>query len=498
MRVLLIHTFISSQSAPAFMVEPLGLISLATYLEQKSGGEYNIRILDLYALGYENVVRKGDIFIRGLSQDDEIIKHVNLFLPEIVGISINFTSYSLDAYNVAKLIKRTFPFVKIVLGGAHATMEADSILREHDYVDYIVRGEGEVTFYELVSTIKNNGNISAIKGLSYKQNGVVIKNPERELIENLDDLPIPNREYVDMIKYFKTLEDVKGGFSKNIAVASMMTSRGCPFNCIFCSTKNMWKRRWRAHSAERVAQEIEELVFKYGIKEISINDDQFILDKKRVMKICDLVIKKKLKVIFVLPSGTSIWLMDYELMEKMKKAGFYRLCFPIESGNKNTLKFIRKPIDLDKTKKMIEVANKIGFWTTGFFIIGFPYETKEEIMETIKYAYNSKLDAINMYIASPYPGAEMYEIYRQEGLLDEDKECMSFFRSDLDTKTMKAEELQAIRVEAQKGYLMHRVKFLVNPINFYIYFLPKIQNLTDLKYAIKQFFRVRSINKNLS
>lgn len=497
MRVLLIHTYISSKFVPAFMVEPLGLISIATYFERKSSGEDNIRILDLYALGYENVVKKGDIFIRGLSQNDEILKHVNLFLPEIVGISCMFTSYSSDAYNVAKLIKKAFPFVKIVLGGAHATMEADSILREHEYIDYIVRGEGEVTFYELVSAIKNNGNISAIKGLSYKQNGFVIKNPERELIENLDDLPIPNRDYVDMSKYFKTLEDIKGGFSKNIAVASMMSSRGCPYNCIFCSTKNMWKRRWRAHSAERVVQEIEELVFKYGINEISINDDQFILDKKRVMKICDLLIKKKLKLSFVLPAGASIWLMDYELIQKMKRVGFYRLGFPIESGNKNTLKFIRKPVDLDKAKKMIEVANRLGFWTTGFFIIGFPYETKEEIMETIKYAYNSKLDAINIYIASPYPGAEMYEIYRQEGLLDEDIEYMSFFRSDLDTKTMKAEELQAIRVAAQKGYLMHRVKFLMNPINFYMYFLPKIQNSTDLKYAIKQFLRVRSINQKL-
>lgn len=497
MEVLLIHTYITSRSAPAVMVEPLGLISLATYFNQKSNGEDTINILDLYALGYDNIVQEGDTYVRGLSQENEIIKHLKSFSPDIVGISINFTSYSLDAYAVAKLVKKTLPSVKIVFGGAHATMDADSILQEIEDVNYIVRSEGELTFYELVNTIKENGDISKVKGVTYRQSGYIHKNPDRELVKNLDDLPIPNRKYIDMDAYFKTLEEVKGGFSKNVEIASIMTSRGCPFTCVFCSTKNMWKRHWRGFSAERVVEEIEGLVNEYGVKEISINDDQFILNKERVMKICDLLIAKKMTLNFVLPSGTSVWLLNYRLLKKMKRAGFYRICFPIESANRNTMDFIKKPIDLGQAKEMIELANRLGYWTTGFFIIGFPFETREEINETMEYAYNSRLDAINIYVATPYPGSEMYEIYRQNGLLNDDKKYVSFFKSDLDTKTMSSDEIQTIRTMAQKRYLMHRVKFLMNPINFYLYFLPKIRSLSDLRYAIKQFLRVRIINKKL-
>ena len=269
-----------------------------------------------------------------------------------------------------------------------------------------------------------------------------------------------------------------------------MTSRGCPFNCIFCSTKMMWKRQWRALSAERVIEDIEYMVKNFGVREIIIYDDQFIVDKKRVHRICDLIIEKKLNITLSLPAGTSAWLLDKALLRKMKKAGFYRLCFPIETGNENTIKFIRKNINLNEVLKKIRLANKLGFWTQGNFIIGFPYETREEIEETIRFAYNSGLDYVVFYIAKPYAGSEMYEIYKKEGLLTKVGPCSDILVSDCDTKTMKASELNKIYSRAVKGYLPYKFVWYLKPYNFYNYLLPKFRTFQGISYSMKLFYLI--------
>jgi len=247
----------------------------------------------------------------------------------------------------------------------------------------------------------------------------------------------------------------------------------------------MWRRHWRPRSTSNVIREIEYLVNEYGIKEIAIQDDQFIIDRQRVHEICDAIIQSKLKISLSIPSGTSIWLVDYDLLKKMKKAGFYRLCFPIETGNERTLKFIRKPVNLAKVKETIRLVNGLGYWTQGNFILGFPHETREEIQETISYAYNSGLDYVMFFIAKPYAGSEMYEIYKNEGLLGEVVRSSHIERSDYDTKTMKAEELNEIYKKAVMGFWAHKIIFYLKPLNFYNYVLPKFRSFGDIQYAFK-------------
>ena len=241
-------------------------------------------------------------------------------------------------------------------------------------------------------------------------------------------------------------------------------------------------------------KEIEYLVNEYDIKEIVIMDDQFLIDKERIYKICDLLIQKKIKINFNLQQGASVWMIEFNLLKKMREAGFYILSFPIETGNKNTLKFIRKPIDLVGVNQVIRQANRLGYWTLAHFIIGFPYETKEDIFETIRYAYTSGVDYALFLIAQPFPGSEMHEIYKKEGLLDVTTRDSHYEHSKYNTINLKAKELNKIYNNAVRGFLLHKIIFYLNPINFYAYLLPKLASFEDIRYAIK-VVRVLIINR---
>jgi len=322
------------------------------------------------------------------------------------------------------------------------------------------------------------------------------------LIKDLDILPIPDRSFIDM-EFYKESNKKCVWYVRKTPVATIMTSRGCPYNCIFCSTKVVWKKRWRPRSLEKVFEEIEHLVSKYGIREIIINDDQFFTKRNRIDEFCKYFIKRKLDLNFSVDSGVSVWLVDKELLEIMRKAGFYSIRFPIETGNEVTLKFIRKPVDLLKTKELIKEANKLGFWTSANFIIGFPYETRQEIEETIRYALSSKLDYASFLIAKPNAGSDLYEIFKKEGLLDKNVVRAShFYRSDYDTATMKAKELNDILENVAKKWFIHKLNFFLNPINIFNYLLPKLKSKDDWRYFFKIFrvifeYKIKPLFKNI-
>lgn len=489
MRILLVHPYITSDSPHGILTEPLGLICLASYLSEHS--EHNVEILDLFALGFNKIEKIGPLYRKGLSNSDRIISLISEYNPDVIGITCNFTACAPDTFEIAKLIKDNFRVI-LVLGGAHATIESENILKNNQAVDIVVKGEGEVTLKELLEAIEQGRNFEFIEGISYKnRNGEIKSNPKRKLIGDLDCLPLPDRKKLAMEVYLKT-NRMALPFAKRQPIVSIMTSRGCPYDCVFCSTKVVWERRWRPRSPQKVIEEIEMLIRDYGIKEVAIYDDQFMADKNRVQQICDLLIEKALNITLSIPAGTSVWLADEDLLKKMKKAGFYRLCFPIETGNEKTLKFIKKPVNLTKAKKTIELTNRIGIWTQGNFIIGFPYETKQEIQTTIDYAFQSGLDYAIFFIAKPYAGSEMYEIFKKEGLLVDIARGSNIDSADYDTKTMKTSELQLLRDKASRHYLIAKALFYLNPINFYNYLLPKISSKEDIVYAVKILFRISS------
>lgn len=336
-------------------------------------------------------------------------------------------------------------------------------------------------------TVTDQTGFEHIEGLTFrKKNGEIISNPDRKLEGDINSFPPLNRKFID-VETYKVILSKAFPFAKKSPIATLMTSRGCPYDCVFCSVKIMWTRSYRKGTPDRVVKEIDDLVYNYGIKEIAIIDDQFLLDKKRIHEICDHIIEKKMNICLTIPGGTSVWLVDLPLLKKMKQAGFYRLNFPIESGCAKTVKFIKKPVNLKKTLKVIEYATKLGYWTQGNFIIGFPYETKEDILESLDYAYSSGIDYVFFYIAQVYPGTELYEIMKNEGLLNNVDRGSHFQRTNFNTTTLSAEELERIHAKAVNGFLPHKLKFYLKPRNFYDYLLPKFKSIEDIKYALRIF-----------
>jgi radical SAM superfamily enzyme YgiQ (UPF0313 family) len=495
MNVLLIHPYITIREPNVDLNEPLGLVSLATYLRDVLGDTVRVEILDLYQLGEDKPRSIGDgQYILGLKDRSVIEQTFSRFQPDLVGIACNFTAYAQDALEVASAVKDVAPHTPIVMGGAHATMDSKGLLEEHSCVDFVVRNEGEITLRELVTAIDEGLPLSSIDGLSYRDtDNKVLENPNRKFISDIDVLPIPDRSFINMHQYMRFRRRTTW-YTRKRPIASIITSRGCPFDCVFCSTKVMWRRKWRPRSVAKVTEEIEILASDYGAREITIFDDQFFTDRKRVEKFCEYFAARKPKLAFSYDAGTSPWLVDEALLKQMKKAGFYALRFPIETGNPQTLKFIKKPVNLAKARDIVRSANRLGYWTSGNFILGFPYETREEMEETIQYAYGCGLDFASFIAARPHRGSELYDIFEKEGLLDSGVIHTSVFDvSDYDSTQMSAEEITGMITRAAKGWYAQKLKFYLHPLNFVMYFLPKFKSLGDVLYGFRMCLRILSV-----
>jgi len=498
MNIILIHPYIVVRELDIHMSEPIGLVSLATYLKHVFGKEINVSILDLYAMGAENPQPKGDMYVKGLNDETQIHVEISKVKPDLIGITCCFTGYFAEALEIAAIAKRLYPDVPIVMGGTHATLEAKTILRDKKEIDFIVTHEGEITLEQLVRSLKGEIPCESVDGLCFRaSDNSVIENPSRKFISDLDILPIPDRKFIDM-EFYKKYNHKFFNFSRKKPVATVMTSRGCPYKCTYCGSVNMWKRRYRARGLAQVIKEIEMLASEYGIREICLLDDQFIMKKERIYEFCDYFIKNnKYNLAFSNIAGISVWLADDDiLLDKMRKAGFYKMTVPVETGNTDTIKFIQKPIDLDQVNRLISKANKLGYWTGAFFIIGFPHETKEQIMETIDFAYNSELDMAHFFVAQPYIGTELYDIFQQEKLLAKETIPGTFiFHSWHDTLTMTAGELNEIQAKATRGWILHKIFFYLKPKNFFNNLLSKFKTWSDFRYSMGIFLML--INRNI-
>jgi len=248
---------------------------------------------------------------------------------------------------------------------------------------------------------------------------------------------------------------------------------------------------WRPRSIPKIVEEIETMVDRYGIREIVINDDQFLMKKERVHEFCDAFISRGLGISFSYEAGVSTWLVDEPLLAKMRRAGFFSLKFAIESGCAETLRFIRKPVNLETTKTLIATANRLGFWTFGNFLIGFPNETRDQIQETVDFAYGSNLDYAVFHIVKAHAGSELYEILKREGLLEQTVvRGSNFYRSDSGTGKITAEELNGLLLKASGNWMSHKFRLYMNPLHLWTHVFPKFRTMADFRYAGKLAWRL--------
>lgn len=320
---------------------------------------------------------------------------------DLVGITVRTAIYN-ETKRLIRVI-RSETDAPIVLGGPHPSAQPQRCIIDSD-ADYVVFGEGEITMLELVNLEKPT---CKIKGLIYREGSSVKVNESRPLIEDLDKIPFPAWHLMPPNRY--PIVPLLASAEK-LPIAPVITSRGCPYSCIFCAAKAIWGHKWRHRSAKNVVDEIELLIRRYGAKEIHISDDNFTLDKKHAMNVCNEILHRGLDVSWSCPNGVRIDRLDGELLQTMRKAGCHLLCFGIESGSPKTLRRIKKGIDdIDLFYKVVRKARKVGIMTMGSFIIGLPEDTPETIRKTINFAKKLDLDRAWFNILIPLPGSEIWE-----------------------------------------------------------------------------------------
>ncbi|MDQ7826931.1 MAG: radical SAM protein [Candidatus Eremiobacteraeota bacterium] len=417
---------------PLDLVQPLGLAQIASIIRQRYA-DARIRILDLRLL-------KNDFStLPGLIRD---------FEPEFIG----FRTVSRDSIfmnDMVRMVRALMPSALLVGGGPHVTAMRGRVMEEAPF-DFAVFGEGEITLLDLLYHLDEGGDMGEVKGLIYRDSeGRIRENAPQDTIDDLDSLPMPAWDLVDHEQYFKAMYYplIPAYLNARREVVSIFTSRGCPYKCTFCH--NIFGKRFRARSPEKVVEEIEYLYTAFGCRQFDFRDDIFNLDKKRVHRICDLIIKRGLDIRMAFPNGIRGDIMDEELILKLKAAGMFRCTYALETASPRLQKMTRKNIDLDKLRHIIRFTSAQGIIIRIFVMLGFPTETREEMRETLEYAFDPAIDFLILNTVNPFEGTEMAESLRASGVnLDEFRDKYDYLEARMSVSEVSAQELQAIKDDA--------------------------------------------------
>lgn len=371
---------------------PLGLGYIATYINQYG---FTAQILD-FNIPDVNV--------------NTVLSCLINQKPKLVGISTSTETYK-NGIKLAKVIKEYCEDIIVIMGGYHVTFQDNDAL-DSGYVDLVIRGEGEVTFYELCEYyLRGNGSLSKIDGITYKDGTLIKKNQDRDFIKNLDELPFPDRKLFDLERYS--------------VPSSISTSRGCPGQCIFCAASALSGGRYRVRSAENIIQE-----FKYlkslGYNMIHIIDDTMTANVKRLNQFIDLMIKEKIDMNWYCESRIDI--MTKDLLYRMKLAGNIFIQFGVEAGNQEMLDCLKKRITIEQIRNVFNWCKELGIKTATCFIIGQPFETQNSIKDSVDLALElQKMGAKVVFsIATPYPGTDMYKNTEKYNINIEDKDTDNY------------------------------------------------------------------------
>jgi len=409
MRVLLINPPYPFEESPT---PPFGLASLAAYLLERG---VEVRLEDYVVTHYSR---------------EQVQRVLNDYRPNIIGA----TAVTMNINRGLRIIrdcKELYPEAVTVMGGPHVTFDADNILKDNPSVDYVVRREGELTFYEMVERMDASTTFDDIEGLSFCRDGKVVHNPPRPLIPDINVLPYPARHLLQLSKY-KAL-----GFPIN-----MTTSRGCPNKCIFCVGSKMVGRRVRHFDVPRVVDEFAMLA-KLGFRQINIVDDCFTTHRRRCTAICDEITRRG--VAYPWTAFARVDNVTRELLESMKRSGCIMLCFGIESGNQEILDRVKKRITLEKCQKAMALCNEVGLPGMTSYILGLPGETPETVEETLRFAKELS-PHYGFHVLAPFPGTEVREKCDEYGIriLTDDWDQYDANRSVCETDYISAAEINVI------------------------------------------------------
>ncbi|QAT17012.1 hypothetical protein BU251_04315 [Candidatus Velamenicoccus archaeovorus] len=384
------------------------------------------------------------------------------------------------ALDIAGICKKAFPEARTVLGGVQPTVTPDLVLACED-VDYVVRGEGEEAMAELA---KGNPSEKTL-GLSFRQGGRIVHNPDRPPIENLDMIAFPAYHLFSIRKYHPP-----EALFRRLPAINLITSRGCPFRCTYCATQTIWPGKLRLRSIENVIDELKILTQRHGIREISFSDDTLVTIRPRIVQLCEDILKNKIDITW--SCNAIVKFIDEEVLGLMKKAGCHHICYGIESADVQILKNINKNIGLADAERAIKLTKKAGIACRASFMYGNPGETEESMRRTLDFALKTDPDFALFNITTPYPGTPMYQWAKQNDyLLSEDLSLFTASKCLMRLPTASPETIEAATAHAWKTFYK-RPRYMLGR-------LAKIRSWYDVRAYAKAFISLmRFGNKKAS
>jgi radical SAM superfamily enzyme YgiQ (UPF0313 family) len=367
--------------------------------QKQVSGHPHIGLAYLIAVCKEHGYRDIKVFDQGLEMDDQVLfRMISQYNPDLVAMTTFSYCYEY-ARELIESIKKRYSGLLIIAGGPHVSATKERILKTTE-ADFAMKSESEVSFIEFLKELESlSPDYSRVRNLLWRDGNDIIENPTEVFIRELDTLPFPDYEAFDIRRY--------PCYSAHLM--PLITSRGCPYGCNYCSIRLTMGRNFRARSPENVVAEIKYLKDQYEIKHFEINDDCFAIDLKRAEEICDLIIETGLNIKYELYNGIRADTVNEQLLKKMKKSGCIFISYGSESGNQDIVNRIGKNLDLKKVIEAVNLTNKIGIRNSVNFIIGHPGETYRTAMETLKFAGSLKTNFVNIYNLIPYPGTELFD-----------------------------------------------------------------------------------------
>jgi radical SAM superfamily enzyme YgiQ (UPF0313 family) len=431
----------------------------------------------LYCAG---VLKAGGIAVSLLDQPakrfslDQTVNWVKKEDPDILGFSV-LLSTAKEAPKIAERVKTENPNITIVFGSHHSTFNAERILEKYPFVDVVVRGEGEYTSLEIARCLEEQRNIDKVEGVTFRRNGRIVANPDRPLNKDVDALPFPDRDLAG-VQYSSAIFGVKINSKK---FTTMLSSRGCPFNCSFCGIRKFTRRAWRPRSVENVMAELEYLQSE-GYEQFLFADDNFTLNARRVSKLCRSIKKAGMDIEWFCDSRVDH--VSYDMFREMVKAGCRCLFFGIESANQRILDYYRKGITPEQSEKAVSKARKAGVDViVGSFIVGAPDETEREVVNTLQFANKIDVDVPDVNILGAQTGTDIWNDLVAKGLLNEDEQWEDEICIPRDVPTpVPYEELRSLIFEY-----------------FRAFYLKPRQLLTELLRTSKSSFRMAAALHNI-
>jgi len=436
MRVLLLRPAAEKKSMARVL--PLGLLAIGSVLKRAG---HQVKILDLRISN---------------SPDEELSSVMKSFNPQVVGIGVMTIECKYGFIDAAK-VKKLNPDVTIIFGGPHCSHEPRFILNDPN-VDLMVSGEGDLTIAELIDALEQGRDIENISGIAYKKNGSYIRTADRPVIRDLDKF---DQEYdlINLERYFnfQSSMDFFPVF-RNKRFLPLVTSRGCPFKCTYCH--DIFDKSIQYRSPKAVVDEIEYLINKYGVREFHIVDDVFNVNMKRAKIVLDAIIQKNLNIHISFPNGLRADFFDDELIDKMQRAGVYRMALGIESGSQRIQDMIQKDLDINIIYGVVEKLTRARMSVHGFFMLGFPSETRKEMEATIDFACDLGLTTANFSLVIPNPGTDLRQTFIESRESNfEDFSEYTFDVASCNASEVEGDDLIKLKQEANRKFYLSLQRF---------------------------------------